>query len=685
MCCLSGRPRFAQSSADASAQVGNGVVASPEEAVMFANVLIANRGEIACRIARTARRMGLKTLALATPADRGALFTRLADETHEIGVGAEGYLDAEAIIALAVRVGAHALHPGYGFLAENADFAEGCARAGIVFVGPPPAAMRAMGLKSSAKALMAKAGAPIVPGYHGDNQSPRFLKEKAYEIGYPVLIKAIAGGGGRGMRRVDAHVDFEFALEAAAREAAAAFGDPRVLIEKLIAAPRHVEVQVFGDARGGVVHLFERDCSLQRRHQKVIEESPAPGLPEATARAMYEAAVTAARAVGYVGAGTVEFIVDASRGLGLDCFYFLEMNTRLQVEHPVTEAVTGLDLVEWQLRVAAGEPLPLKQREIRRSGWAVEARLNAEDPENGFLPSPGEILALRLEPGAGLRLDAGVEAGDAVTPFYDSMIAKLIAHAPTRAEALAKLGDALARAVVIGPKTNLAFLSALVRASEVEAGAVDTGFIDAHAARLGAEPRPADPRAVLAGAEALIAAAAPAENRGPPFDPWNVADSFELTAPRRVGFEVRVDGHLERLAAIEEGGRRTLAFADGRALTPAGEAPTPTVLTTEGGAFVLSGGRQILIARVDPSEGGLVGAAAGSGEIVAPMHGRVIALHVEHDARVDEGARLAVIEAMKMEHALVAPRAGRVANLIARVGDTVEQGQRLMTIEAEEE
>ncbi|HYA74617.1 MAG TPA: biotin carboxylase N-terminal domain-containing protein [Roseiarcus sp.] len=650
---------------------------------MFANVLIANRGEIACRIIATARRMGLRTLALATPADRGALFTRLADETHEIGVGAEGYLDADAIIALARRVGAQALHPGYGFLSENADFAEACGRAGIVFVGPSPAAMRAMGLKSSAKALMAKAGAPIVPGYHGDNQSAKFLKEKAYEIGYPVLIKAIAGGGGRGMRRVDAHVDFDAALDSAAREAESAFGDSRVLIEKYISAPRHIEVQVFGDSHGGVVHLFERDCSLQRRHQKVIEESPAPGLPEATLSAMSEAAVAAARAVGYVGAGTVEFIVDSARGLGPDCFYFLEMNTRLQVEHPVTEATTGLDLVEWQLRVAAGEPLPLKQDEIRRSGWAIEARLNAEDPENGFLPSPGKILALRLEPAAGLRVDAGVEAGDAVTPFYDSMIAKLIAHAPTRAEALAKLRAALARAVVIGPKTNLAFLSALLSAREVEAGAFDTVFIDANASRLGAEPREADPRAILAGAEALIAAPASRQDRGPAHDPWNVADSFELTGPRRVGCEVRVEGHVERLVAIDDNGRRTLAFADGRALG-ADEAAPQTVLATGEAAFVLRGGRQIRVVRVDPLAGGLVGAGESSGEIAAPMHGRVIALYVEEGERVEEGARLAVVEAMKMEHALVAPRAGRVANLTARVGDTAEQGQRLMTIEAQE-
>ena len=368
---------------------------------MFANVLIANRGEIACRIIRTARRMGLRTIALHTPADRGALFTRMADETVEVGEGAKGYLDGEAIVAAARRVGAQCLHPGYGFLSENAEFAESCERAGIAFVGPPAAAMRAMGLKSAAKALMAQAGAPVVPGYHGDNQSPKFLKEKAYEIGYPVLIKAIAGGGGRGMRRVDAHVDFEAALESASREGAAAFGDPRVLIEKYIVSPRHIEVQVFGDKHGDVVHLFERDCSLQRRHQKVIEESPAPGLPAATRKAMTDAAVAAAKAVGYFGAGTVEFIVDAAHGLGPENFYFLEMNTRLQVEHPVTESILGLDLVEWQLRVAAGQRLPLKQDEIRVSGAAIEARLCAEDPENGFLPSPGHHHRAEPRPGAG--------------------------------------------------------------------------------------------------------------------------------------------------------------------------------------------------------------------------------------------------------------------------------------------
>jgi 3-methylcrotonyl-CoA carboxylase alpha subunit len=642
---------------------------------MFASVLIPNRGEIACRIIRTARRLGLRTIVAATPADRGALFTRLADETHEIGVGASGYLDSEAIVALARRVGAECLHPGYGFLSENADFAEMCEGAGVVFVGPSAAAMRAMGLKSAAKALMAKAGVSIAPGYHGDNQSAKFLKEKAYEIGYPVLIKAIAGGGGRGMRRVDAHVEFEGALEAAAREAEHAFGDPRVLLEKYLVAPRHIEVQVFGDRHGGVVHLFERDCSLQRRHQKVIEEAPAPGLPEATRAAMCEAAVAGARAVGYVGAGTFEFLLDAAGGSGPGSFYFLEMNTRLQVEHPVTEAIAGLDLVEWQFRVAAGEPLPLRQDEIRRDGWAIEARLNAEDPEQGFLPSPGRILAMRLEASPSLRIDAGFEAGDDVPPFYDSLIAKLIAHAPSREGALAALRVGLAQAEVVGPKTNLAFLDALLAQSEVERGAVDTGFIDANPARLGAEPRPPNPRAILAGAATLIAPPL----SGDANDPWSVADSFELAGPRRVGFDLLVDDRRERLVVVETPGRRAFEFADQRALGSADPAPRVTKIGEV--AYVLAGGRQVRIAFVDPLTGPQAGVAEGAGEIGAPMHGRLIALAVAEGDHVVEGQRLAVVEAMKMEHALAAPRAGRIAGLTVSVGDAVAQGQALMRIE----
>jgi 3-methylcrotonyl-CoA carboxylase alpha subunit len=646
---------------------------------MFANVLIANRGEIARRVARTARRLGVRTIAAHTPADRGALFTREADETIEIGEGARGYLDGEAIIAAAKATGAECLHPGYGFLSENADFAENCARAGLVFIGPPPAAMRAMGLKSAAKALMVKAGAPVVPGYHGDIQNPRFLKEKAYEIGYPVLIKAIAGGGGRGMRRVDAHVEFDAALEAATREGQAAFGDPRVLIEKYIVSPRHVEVQVFGDSHGDVVHLFERDCSLQRRHQKVIEETPAPGLPEPTRAAMTRAAVTAAKAVGYSSAGTVEFIVDASRGLGPDCFYFLEMNTRLQVEHPITEAVLGIDLVEWQFRVAAGERLPRAQHEIRASGAAIEARLCAEDPETGFLPSPGSIRALTLGPeDEGLRIDAGVEAGDVVTPFYDSMIAKLIARAPTREAALARLSDALARAVVIGPKTNLAFLAALLAAPEVQAGGYDTGFIDANLVALGASPREPDRAGVLAGAEVLWRRRLPPAPGAGPVDPWSVADGFELTGVRRTGFDVRVDGRPTRLVVTSDAGGTALSFAADVA-APAPGSP-PIVHPVEDGVLALSGGRQVHVSSIDPLAGAAAGAGEHSGEIVAPMHGRLIALFVEEGQAVEAGARLAVVEAMKMEHALVAPSKGRVAGLAARVGDTVEQGRKLMSV-----
>ena len=451
-------------------------------------MLIANRGEIACRIIATARRMGLKSIALHTPADRGARFTRLADETVET----PSYLDAPAIVEAAKTAGAEALHPGYGFLSENADFAEYCALEDVVFIGPPPAAMRAMGLKSSAKSLMARTGAPVLPGYHGDNQTPKFLKERAYQIGYPVLIKAIAGGGGRGIRRVDAHMEFEAALESAQREAEAAFGDARVLIEKLILAPRHIEVQVFGDSHGNVVHLYERDCSMQRRRQKLIEETPAPGLPAPTRAAMTEAAVAIAKSVGYVGAGTVEFIVDASRGLGRDSFFFLEMNTRLQVEHPVTEAVLGVDLVEWQLRVAAGEPLPKSQSELTLRGVAIEARVNAEDPETGFLPSPGRLRALRLD-GLGVRVDSGFEEGDEISPNYDSLIAKLIAHADLREQAIAKLNSALAHAVVMGPKTNIAFLRGLLAAPEFVAARHDTGFIDGHLERLGAARSPRTP------------------------------------------------------------------------------------------------------------------------------------------------------------------------------------------------
>jgi 3-methylcrotonyl-CoA carboxylase alpha subunit len=652
-----------------------------QESLLFESVLIANRGEIACRIIRTARRLGIRTIAIYSEADRGALFTRLADEAHEIGPAParESYLAGDKIAALAKAVGAASVHPGYGFLSENAEFAEACAAAGAVFIGPPPSAIRAMGLKSAAKALMQKAGVPVTPGYHGDNQTPKFLKEKAYEIGYPVLIKAIAGGGGKGMRRVDAHVEFEDALESAAREAQSAFGDPRVLIEKYVARPRHIEMQIFGDRSGEVVHLFERDCSLQRRHQKVIEESPAPGLSSDMRAAMAQAAVAAGKAVGYVGAGTVEFIVDSSRGLRLDGFYFMEMNTRLQVEHPVTEAITGLDLVEWQFRVAAGEPLPLKQSAIAQNGHAVEARLYAENPENNFLPSAGTIYALRFPEGEGLRVDTGVESGSEVTPFYDPMIAKIIAHGATRGEALDRLSQALAETLVAGPHTNAAFLRALCDAAEFRDGAFDTGFIEANLTRLGAAQRELDPQAVLLGAARLLARrsdSAPAS-----LDPWSVSDSFELTGRRSVGIDVLVDGKPVRLVQHSVAGRTELAFADDRE----GEADAPDIaariVETDDVLFVLRAGRQTELRLPAILDGDAEGRASGSGDVEAPMHGRLLALFVEEGQTVAQGARVAIVEAMKMEHALSAPRAGRVANIGAAVGAQVSQGARLMTIE----
>jgi 3-methylcrotonyl-CoA carboxylase alpha subunit len=649
--------------------------------MLFASVLIANRGEIACRIIRTARRLGIRSIAVYSEADRGALFTRLADEAYEIGPAAarKSYLAGDKIIALAKRVGAACIHPGYGFLSENAEFAESCAEAGIVFVGPPPAAIRAIGLKNAAKALMQKAGVPVVPGYHGDNQSPKFLKEKAYEIGYPILIKAIAGGGGKGMRRVDAHVDFEVALESAAREGQGAFGDSRVLIEKYVARPRHIEMQIFGDQSGEVVHLFERDCSLQRRHQKVIEESPAPGLSAEMRAIMAEAGIAAAKAVGYFGAGTIEFIADSSRGLRPDSFYFMEMNTRLQVEHPVTEAITGLDLVEWQFRIAAGEPLPLRQSEIRRSGHAVEARLYAENPENNFLPSAGRIYALQFPDAEGLRVDTGVEAGSEVTPFYDPMIAKIIAHGATRDEALDRLSDALEATLVAGPRSNAAFLRALCDAPEFRAGAFDTGFIEANLARLGAAPREPDGQAVVIGARRLLARRT--DGAAASFDPWRMADSFELTGRRSVGVDILVDGRAASLVQRSVDGKTELAFADG--LTRADREPDgpAQIVETPDALFVLRAGRQTELRLVDLLDGEAESSGNGSGQVEAPMHGRLLALFVEEGEIVAEGARVAIVEAMKMEHSLNAPRAGRVARIGAAVGAQVQQGARLMTIE----
>jgi 3-methylcrotonyl-CoA carboxylase alpha subunit len=649
---------------------------------MFKSVLIANRGEIACRIARTAKRLGLRTIAVYSEADSAALHVRLADEAHPIGPApaADSYLRINALIAAAKQVHAQCIHPGYGFLAENADFAQACIDAGIVFVGPKPAAIRAMGLKNSAKALMEKAGVPVVPGYHGDMQEPKFLKQKAYEIGYPVLIKAVAGGGGKGMRRVDRHADFDAALAAAMREAKAAFGDERVLIEKYVNAPRHIEMQVFADRRGNAIHLNERDCSLQRRHQKVIEEAPAPGMSAQLRAAMGEAAVAAAKAAGYEGAGTVEFIADGTGGLKQDRFWFMEMNTRLQVEHPVTEAVTGLDLVEWQFRIAAGEKLPLTQAQVPLTGHAVEARLYAEDPERGFLPSTGRLIALKFPQGEGLRVDTGVEEGSEVTPFYDPMLAKLIAHGNSRHEALDRLAGALDNTIVVGPRSNAGFLAALCRAAEFRKGDFDTGFIDRNLAALGAVPQGLDRAAAALGTQKLVeresARIAAVFEREPdaPASPWDSGDAFQLSGARHLALPILTEGE-SIVAQVAYGPGGALVAIDG--IAPASDA---VALDAGDAVYVLRHGRQTKVSLRDLSLDEAWDDAAG-GLVRAPMHGKVLALLVEQGERVRRGQRLAIIEAMKMEHTLTAPIDGTVAEIAVAADAQVAEGAKVMVIE----
>jgi 3-methylcrotonyl-CoA carboxylase alpha subunit len=649
---------------------------------MFSSVLIANRGEIACRIARTAKRLGLRTIAVYSEADSAALHMRLCDEAHAIGPApaVESYLRIDKLIATARAAHAQCIHPGYGFLSENADFAQACIDAGIIFVGPKPAAIRAMGLKSSAKALMEKAGVPVVPGYHGDRQEPKFLKQKAYEIGYPVLIKAVAGGGGKGMRRVDRHADFDAALAAAMREAQAAFGDQRVLIEKYVNAPRHIEMQVFADRHGNAIHLNERDCSLQRRHQKVIEEAPAPGMSAALRASMGKAAVAAAKAAGYEGAGTVEFIADSTGGLKEAGFWFMEMNTRLQVEHPVTEAVTGLDLVEWQFRVAVGEKLQLTQAQVPMVGHAVEARLYAEDPARGFLPSTGKLLALNFPQGEGLRIDTGVEAGSEVTPFYDPMIAKLIAHGSSRHEVLDRLAGALDKTIVIGPRSNAGFLAALCRAEGFRKGDFDTGFIDRNLAALGAAPQGLDRAAVALGTQKLMeresARIAALFEREPdaPASPWDSGDAFQLSSARKLALPILAEGESVVAQVEYSHGGATVAID--------GTAPATDALAIDAGdaVYVLRHGRQSKVSlrdltldeAGDDGQGGLVR---------APMHGKVLALLVEQGERIRRGQRLAIIEAMKMEHTLTAPIDGTVAEIAVAQDAQVAEGAKVMVIE----
>ncbi|HZR59900.1 MAG TPA: biotin carboxylase N-terminal domain-containing protein [Xanthobacteraceae bacterium] len=651
---------------------------------MFGSVLIANRGEIACRIARTAKRLGLRTIAVYSAADAEALHVRVCDEAFPIGPAParDSYLSIERLIEVAKAAHAECIHPGYGFLSENAAFAEACAAAGIVFVGPPPAAIRAMGLKDRAKALMEAAGVPVVPGYHGERQEPKFLKEKAYEIGYPVLIKPAAGGGGRGLRKVERHAEFDAALEGAIRECESAFGSSRVLIEKYVAAPRHIEIQIFADRHGNVIHLGERDCSLQRRHQKIVEEAPAPGMTAELRAQIGAAAVEAARAVGYSGAGTVEFVADGSAGLRTGAFWFIEMNTRLQVEHPVTEAVTGLDLVEWQFRVAAGERLPLSQEQVQLRGHAVEARVYAEDVENGFLPSPGRIVALQWP--AEIRVDAGVEAGATITPFYDPMIAKLIAHAPTRDAALDRLGHAIARTVIAGPRSNLAFVAALCRAPEFRTGRIDTGFIDRNLAALGAVPHEPDYAAAALGVARLLAQSFASSSEEVAADaqsdeetsPWAARDGFQLGGRRSVSIPVMVDG-VRIAAAVSYG-------AEGIRVDVNGVPPAEDAQTFAAGeeVYVLRHGRQTRVRLEDFAAS--AAAEAGDGTVRAPMHGRLLQIFVRVGDEVAAGQRLAIIEAMKMEHTLQAPFAGTVRTIAAEPGAQLVEGGEIMLIERDE-
>ena len=640
---------------------------------MIQSLLIANRGEIACRIIRTARAMGIRTVAVYSDADAKALHVRQADEAVHIGPSParESYLVGEKIIAAAKQTGAEAIHPGYGFLSENADFAQSVIDAGIVWVGPRPDSIRAMGLKDAAKERMIAAGVPVTPGYLGANQDAEHLKDEAGKIGYPVLIKAVAGGGGKGMRRVDGAADFADALTSCRREAASSFGDERVLIEKYILSPRHIEVQVFGDTHGNVVHLFERDCSLQRRHQKVIEEAPAPGMDEVTRKAICAAAVKAAKAVDYVGAGTIEFIADASDGLRADRIWFMEMNTRLQVEHPVTEEITGQDLVEWQLRVASGEPLPKRQDELSINGWAIEARLYAEDPAKGFLPSIGTLEIFREH--REVRLETGVYEGSEITGFYDPMIAKIVAHEPTREAACESLARACAATDIYPVKTNAPFLWRALDDPDFRAGDINTGFIAAKGDALLPPAEPTDDMIKQAAVAVLVQ-----EYHGEPTmlsfwdndllssrqkNPWRGAMGFRLNAPVNLVVAVSVDGkpHVTTLSP------------DWQYKNVVGEPVSAGVAVNDDGlSFVASVSRT----------SGIATGTAADGAILSPMPGRIIAVEVAAGERVIKGQKLLTLEAMKMEHSLIAPFDGSVAELNAEAGGQVSEGALLVRIEA---
>ena len=656
---------------------------------MFRSLLIANRGEIACRIMRTAQRMGIRCIAVFSEADAKALHVAMADEAHPIGPAAasDSYLRADRIIAVARATGAEAIHPGYGFLSENADFAEACASAGIVFVGPPPAAIRAMGSKAESKALMVAAGVPVVPGYHGEDQSEDHLAAEAVRIGFPILIKASAGGGGKGMRPVLAPADFLDELAGARREAKAAFGDDRVLLERYLQKPRHVEVQVFADRHGRTIHLHTRDCSVQRRHQKVLEEAPAPDLSPALRTRLHDAAIAAARAVGYVNAGTVEFIVE-----GEDAF-FMEMNTRLQVEHPVTEMITGLDLVEWQLRIAAGEALPLDEAPDA-DGHAVEVRLYAEDPAAEFRPSSGRIARF-YGPTArpGVRMDTGVNADDQITPHYDPMIAKVIAAGPDRSEALERLHTALSETQLGGLTTNLAFLRRLVAHPAIRAGDLDTGFIARHAADLIPPPREA-PAAVLAAFAAVDLERLRLRSDGT--SPWDACLGFRVFGAGEQLLLLRDEARLRRvlvlcrrgtMQVVVDGGAPIAVAADLSAeLRAAVEGVWHRVpFTVDGDAVALTfGGEDYELRLVDPyAPAG--GDAAAEGRLSAPIPGRVVQMLVAVGDRVARGQVVAILEAMKTELRITAPADGIVTHLGCAAGDSVEEGTEIVTLAAPDE
>jgi len=672
---------------------------------MFSKILIANRGEIACRVAATARRLGVRTVAVYSDADAQAAHVAACDEAVHIGAASprESYLRSDRILEAARQTGAQAIHPGYGFLSENEDFAQACADAGLAFIGPPAPAIAAMGSKSAAKSLMEKARVPLVPGYHGKDNDAALLAREADRIGYPVLIKASAGGGGKGMRRVDRAGDFAASLASCQREAKASFGDDHVLVERYVTRPRHIEIQVFADSHGNAVYLFERDCSVQRRHQKVLEEAPAPGLPAERRAEMGAAAVAAAKAVGYVGAGTVEFIAEP-RDDGDLRFYFMEMNTRLQVEHPVTEAITGLDLVEWQLRVAAGEPLPLKQQELQISGHAIEARICAENPDADFLPATGTLRTLRWpdhvafrrnadaqaqHEAAAVRVDAGVREGDAISPYYDSMIAKLIVWGHDRAQALARLGAALADTHIVGLHTNVAFLRRTVNSRAFAEADLDTALIERERAALFEQP-PLPLEVVAAG----VAAHALADEASlQDADPWSRRDGFRLHGGARRHFHLlRGDAeHAVALARLHDGAlqleieeaswplqvrrsgrdRHDVTLGERRlTLSVYAHGEQVTVFAPEGRGDVRE---------VDDIAHAGEGAAAG-GQLTAPMPGKLIAYLAKPGERVARGQALAVIEAMKMEHTIHAPRDGIVRECLYAAGDQVGEGSELLRL-----